>query len=198
MSGILSGMLIKLGLIKCIDKLRESRSTKIPTKNMEEGIFDFRNKEYLVLNALPKVGQKVTFTTPSKWLFHKEIEKNEKLLKKGEQYTVRKYHIGGSTTYIELEEFHDPNLDEYKDNQKMFSVFAFSWDTPELDLTALIGSCPFHIQTRLSEKYNLDIDIDGELEEFGGNKRVLKITTEYKQYPNFKMRLVKSATIEDK
>lgn len=165
---------------------------------MEEGLFEIRNREYLIFNALPKVGQKIRFEAYTKFSFHREIKENEKLLKIGEQYTIRKYHIGGSTTYVELEEFHDPNLDEYRSNQKMFSIFAFCWDAPELDPNDLIGMCSFHIKTRLSEKYGLDIDIDGEVEEFEGNKRVLKITTEPKQFPKFIMRLVKTATIEDK
>lgn len=165
---------------------------------MEEDIFEIRNREYLVLNALPKVGQKIMYSSPTEWSFHTNIKENEKLLEIGQKYTIRKYHIGGSTTYIELEEFHDPELDEYKKNQKMFSIFAFTWDTPELNPNDLIGMCSFTVKTRLTEKYQLDIDIDGELEEFGGNKQVLKITTERIQGSKYIMRLVKTATIEYK
>lgn len=93
-------------------------------------IFD----KHKVLHGLPLPGQTITYSRPSKWAWFTNVLENEKkLLELGKTYTVEKTELNSSSTYVWLEEF--PDLED----RTFFSMEAFDWDTPELELKNLVG-----------------------------------------------------------
>lgn len=113
------------------------------------------------LHGLPLPGQKIKYVKPTKFAFHSNVIEDEKnLLKLGEEYTVRKVELNSSSTYVFLQEFWEEGLDEYRYNQKFFSMHAFEWDKPAIDPSMLIGRSvnDCHI---LHSSYGCGITVNG-------------------------------------
>lgn len=114
--------------------------------------------KYKIFHGFPKPGQKVTYTTPSKWGFFTNVIEDEKnLLELGKEYTVRDVNLNSSSTYVYLEEFWVEGLDEYRNNQKFFEMGAFTWETPELDLNELVGYNVMDACRLINPPYSLGI-----------------------------------------
>jgi len=108
----------------------------------------FDDRQYL--HGLPKPGQKVKYMNPTKFAFHTNVIEDEKnLLELGKEYTVRKVNLNSSSTYVFLEEFWVEGLDEYRNNQKCFSMHAFEWEMPEINLEELIGKNPSDVMNKI-------------------------------------------------
>lgn len=98
------------------------------------------NTDFNILLGMPKKGQKITYKEPTKFCFHTDVLENEKkLLELEKEYTVQKVSVNSSSTYVVLEEFYDPDLDEYRNNQITFNLHAFEWETPEFNPDDIIG-----------------------------------------------------------
>lgn len=96
--------------------------------------------KYSVLHGLPLPGQKITFKAPAEWGYFTNVIADEKtLLVPGQEYTVRKTSLNSSSTYVYLEEFWIEGLDEYRNNQKKFTMHSFTWEKPEIVLSDLAG-----------------------------------------------------------
>jgi hypothetical protein len=121
----------------------------------------FNDRQYL--HGLPKPGQKVKYIKPTKFAFHTNVIEDEKnLLELGKEYTVRKVNLNSSSTYVFLEEFWVEGLDEYRNNQKCFSMHAFEWKMPEINLEELIGKNPSDM-SMLARSYNIGITENGKV-----------------------------------
>lgn len=130
------------------------------------------------LHGLPVRGQKIKYVRPTKFAFHSNVIEDEKnLLELGKEYTVRKVNLNSSSTYVFLEEFWIEGLDEYRNNQKFFSMHAFDWEKPEIDLSLLVGRDPRDV-INLHNTYNIGITENGKLRYMGD--RVLCIEHEPK------------------
>jgi hypothetical protein len=75
--------------------------------------------------GLPKVGQKITFTRPTKFAFHINVVDDQKLLEIDKEYTVRKTQLNSSSAYVWLEEI--PSYNEEHD-KPYFNVWCFDWE----------------------------------------------------------------------
>jgi hypothetical protein len=114
-----------------------------------------------ILHGLPKEGQKIKFTKPTKFALHTNVIEDEKLLELGKEYTVKQTELNSSSTYVYLEEFWDDDLDMYRNNQKCFSMGAFEWELPEINPDELIG-LSVNDMSMLSQTYGIGIEMDGE------------------------------------
>lgn len=114
-----------------------------------------------ILHGLPKEGQKIKFVKPTKWALHTNVIEDEKLLELGKEYTVKKTELNSSSTYVYLEEFWDDDMDMYRNNQKSFSMGAFEWELPEIDLDELIGLGQ-NDMCMLSNTYRVGVELNGE------------------------------------
>jgi hypothetical protein len=119
-----------------------------------------------ILHGLPKEGQKIKFVKPTKFALHTNVIEDEKLLELGKEYTVKKTELNSSSTYVYLEEFWDDDLDMYRNNQKCFSVGAFEWQLPEINLDELIGLY-ISDMNMLSRTYGVGVELDGEIYQKG-------------------------------
>ena len=116
--------------------------------------------KYSVLHGLPLPGQKITFKAPAEWGYFTNVIADEKtLLVPGQEYTVRKTSLNSSSTYVYLEEFWIEGLDEYRNNQKMFTMQSFSWEKPPINMDDLVG---FDVRdlTTLNRIYGYGLYID--------------------------------------
>lgn len=96
--------------------------------------------KYSKLHGLPLPGQKITFVAPAKWGYFTNVIEDEKtLLVPGQEYTVRKTSLNSSSTYVYLEEFWVEGLDEYRNNQKRFTMQSFKWEKPAVNTDELVG-----------------------------------------------------------
>jgi hypothetical protein len=122
-------------------------------------IFDSRQ----FLHGLPLPGQKITYTTPTRFSFHTNVIEDEKaLLEISKEYTVRKVQLNSSSTYVYLEEFWTEGIDEYRNNQKCFNMYAFDWEKPAIDTSKLIGLHYAEVTT-LQSTYGFGINMNGEI-----------------------------------
>ena len=119
-------------------------------------------EKHKILHGLPLPGQMVKYAEPSKFAFFKDVIENEKLLKLGNYYTVKKTELNSSSTYVWLDEFWDNDIDEHIQNQKFFNMYAFDWDLPELDLNDLIGVGVRNV-CQLNDSYGYGIKFDNEV-----------------------------------
>lgn len=128
--------------------------------------------KHKVLHGLPLPGQKIKYTNPSKFCWFTNVLEDEKnLLELGKEYTVKKTQLNSSSTYVWLEEFWDDSIDEYKQNQKFFNMWAFEWDLPKLNLDDLVG---LDIMQVLRLKHDVGIMFDGEVQKEGSPMIVLE------------------------
>jgi hypothetical protein len=119
------------------------------------------------LHALPVRGQKIKYEKPTKFAFHSNVIEDEKnLLELGKEYTVRRVELNSSSTYVYLEEFWVEGLDEYRNNQKCFSMHAFCWDKPPIDTSMLIGRDPRDCEI-LQCSYGCGLTLNGEIDYEG-------------------------------
>ena len=118
--------------------------------------------KHKIIHGLPLPGQSITYSNPTKFAFFTSVIDNEKLLTLGETYTVKKTELNSSSTYVWLEEFWDDSIDEYTQNQKFFSMHAFTWELPKLNLDELIGM-DIRTVARLNQKYEYGIKFDKEV-----------------------------------
>jgi len=114
-----------------------------------------------ILHGLPKEGQKIKFTKPTKFALHTNVIEDEKLLELGKEYTVKKTELNSSSTYVYLEEFWDDDMDMYRNNQKAFSMHSFEWELPEINLDELIGLGQTDM-CMLSNTYKVGVELNGE------------------------------------
>ena len=115
------------------------------------------------LHGLPVRGQKIKYVKPTKFAFHTNVIEDEKnLLELNKEYTVRRVELNSSSTYVSLEEFWVEGLDEYRNNQKCFSMHAFSWEKPELDTSRLIGRDPRDCAP-IHYSYGYGVSLNGEI-----------------------------------
>jgi len=75
--------------------------------------------------GFPKDGQKVTFTTPTKFAFRNNVVADQDLLEVGKEYTVRRTQLNSSSSYVWLEEI--PVYNEEHD-LPFFNLWAFDWE----------------------------------------------------------------------
>ena len=116
--------------------------------------------KYSILHGLPLPGQKIRFVAPAKWGYFTNVIADEKtLLVPGQEYTVRKTSLNSSSTYVYLEEYWIEGLDEYRNNQKMFTMQSFEWEKPDIVLDELVG---FSVRdlTTLNSVYGYGLYID--------------------------------------
>lgn len=79
--------------------------------------------------GFPKDGQKVTFTTPAKFAFHKNVVQDQELLEIGKEYTVRRTQLNSSSAYVWLEDIKAYNEEH---DRPYFNLWSFDWqDRPE-------------------------------------------------------------------
>ena len=125
----------------------------------------FDDRQYL--HGLPKPGQKIKYSKPTKFAFHTNIIEDENnLLELGKEYTVKQVNLNSSSTYVVLEEFWVQGLDEYRNNQKCFNMHAFEWEKPEINLEELIGKNPSDM-SMLHNTYKIGITENGEIRYVG-------------------------------
>jgi hypothetical protein len=116
----------------------------------------FKTEE--ILHGLPREGQKITYNNVTKFALHRDAINNEKLLTIGESYTVKRVNLNSSSTYVCLEEFWIEGLDEYRNNQKIFNMHAFSWEKPKIEPSDLIGLNVRRLQA-LNRSYGYSIEL---------------------------------------
>lgn len=96
--------------------------------------------KYSKLHGLPLPGQQITFVAPAQWGYFTNVLEDEKtLLVPGQKYTVKKTSLNSSSTYVYLEEFWVEGLDEYRNNQKKFTMQSFTWEKPAINMDELVG-----------------------------------------------------------
>jgi hypothetical protein len=116
--------------------------------------------KYSKLHGLPLPGQKITFKAPAAWGYFTNVIEDEKtLLVPGQEYTVKKTSLNSSSTYVYLEEYWIEGLDEYRNNQKMFTMQSFSWEKPEIVLDELLGFSVRDLST-LQRVYGYGLYVD--------------------------------------
>ena len=102
-------------------------------------IFD----KYGILHGLPKIGQKITYSKPSRfsWLPN-VIEDEKRLLELGKNYTVDSCELNSSSTYVWLQEFPKDT-----DHMPFFNMSAFTWELPVLNPVDLVGFTSLDMST---------------------------------------------------
>lgn len=119
--------------------------------------------KYSILHGFPKPGQKIKFIKPANFHWFTNVKEDEEtLLVPGQEYEVVKTNLNSSSSYVFLKEFWIDGLDEYRNNQKMFSMSAFEWDKPELVLDELIGFNARSL-TQLNDTYGYGITLNDKV-----------------------------------
>ena len=75
--------------------------------------------------GFPKDGQKITFKWPCEHGWFTNVVEDQKLLKKGKEYTVRRTELNSSSAYVWLEEIH--SYDAVRD-MPFFNLWCFDWE----------------------------------------------------------------------
>ncbi len=112
--------------------------------------------KYKILHGFPEIGQKVTFSRPTKHHWFRSVIENENELVLGNEYTVRDTELNSSSSYIWLEEI--PDTDNEERGNKFFNLGAFTWnrDIPTAD--ELIGFGVSDLFRLQNNTYNLVVD----------------------------------------
>ena len=117
--------------------------------------------KYKILHGLPKEGQIIKYTTPTKhhW-FTNVIEDEKNLLTLGQEYTVKHVELNSSSTHVWLDSLFTTGSDKY--DNPMFNMSAFEWTKPEINLEDLKGFSPMDLSS-LNHSYGWGIEFDGEV-----------------------------------